>query len=124
MTSSSSSRSTFLSFSESASFLARSLVLALVGASLSLGLQADELAPEAQETIEYQYAEAAQVVVNINQADAQKLADVLVGVGPARAQAIIDYREQHGPFTTLEQLMNVTGIGPATLERNRALLAL
>lgn len=57
-------------------------------------------------------------VVNINTADAQTLSRVLVNVGPAKAQAIIDYREQNGPFKSVEELANVRGIGLATVERN------
>lgn len=58
--------------------------------------------------------------VNINQADAATLAQVLVGIGDKKAQAIIDYRNTHGAFTTIEQLDNVKGIGAATIEKNRA----
>lgn len=62
---------------------------------------------------------AAAQTVNINQADADQLARVLVGVGSQKAEAIIAYRTEHGPFSSLEQLLEVNGIGPATLERNR-----
>lgn len=58
--------------------------------------------------------------VDINEADAATLDRVLVGVGPSRAEAIVRYRDQHGPFESLEDLDQVRGIGPATLERNRA----
>lgn len=58
--------------------------------------------------------------VNINQADAATLAQVLVGIGDKKAQAIIEYRQTHGAFTTIEQLDNVKGIGAATIEKNRA----
>lgn len=57
--------------------------------------------------------------VNINTADAETLALALEGVGMTRAQDIIIYREQNGDFETVEQLQEVSGIGPATLERNR-----
>lgn len=57
--------------------------------------------------------------VNINQADADQLARVLVGVGSQKAEAIVAYRTENGPFSSLEQLLEVNGIGPATLERNR-----
>ncbi len=57
--------------------------------------------------------------VNINQADAAVLSTELNGIGEKKAQAIIDYRTQHGPFTTLEDLQNVKGIGDQTIEKNR-----
>lgn len=56
--------------------------------------------------------------VNINEADANELAENLTGVGPKKAQAIIEYRESNGPFYTPEELENVKGIGPKTLEKN------
>lgn len=55
-------------------------------------------------------------VVNINRATAEEL-DALPGIGPAKARAIIEYRETYGPFETLEELMEVKGIGPKTFER-------
>lgn len=57
--------------------------------------------------------------VDINSADAQTLAVAISGVGQARAEAIVAYREQHGPFQSVDELMQVSGVGPATLERNR-----
>ena len=60
----------------------------------------------------------AEAVVNINTAD-ETLLDTIPEVGPATAQAIIEYRTQIGSFTSVEQLIEVTGIGPATLEAMR-----
>lgn len=57
--------------------------------------------------------------VNINTATAEQLAEALNGVGQARAEAIVAYREEHGPFMHIDELVNVTGIGLATLDRNR-----
>ena len=57
--------------------------------------------------------------ININQADASVLDLALDGIGAAKAQAIVEYRELHGPFESIEDLANVKGIGPGTLERNR-----
>ncbi|CAM2894996.1 ComEA family DNA-binding protein [Corynebacterium falsenii] len=53
--------------------------------------------------------------VSINTADA-RLLESLPGVGPATAQAIVAHRDSHGPFTSVEQLMEVKGIGPAKFE--------
>jgi competence protein ComEA len=50
--------------------------------------------------------------ININSADIALL-DELPGVGPATAQAIVTYRDQHGPFASVKGLEDVPGIGPA-----------
>ena len=60
--------------------------------------------------------------VSINQADAEQLASMLKGVGLKKAESIVRYREQNGPFTQIEQLQEVPGIGPALFEKNRARL--
>lgn len=57
--------------------------------------------------------------VDVNQADAATIAKALDGIGMSKAEAIVAYRNEHGPFTSAEQLGKVKGIGPATLERNR-----
>lgn len=58
-------------------------------------------------------------VINLNSATAAEL-EVLDGIGPARAQAIIDYRQRNGPFKAVDDLLKVSGIGPVTLERLRS----
>lgn len=60
--------------------------------------------------------------VDINTADAGTLSSALSGVGEARAQAIVDYRKQHGPFKRADDLKQVRGIGDHLLELNRAVL--
>ena len=57
--------------------------------------------------------------VDLNKADAATLAKELTGVGDAKAQAIVAYREQHGPFTSVDDLAMVDGIGEKTLAANR-----
>ncbi|MBB1088118.1 ComEA family DNA-binding protein [Lysobacter sp. SG-8] len=57
--------------------------------------------------------------VDINTADAQTLDRVLTNVGPAKAAAIIAYRDAHGPFRSAEELVLVRGIGLKTVEKNR-----
>jgi competence protein ComEA len=59
---------------------------------------------------------AADGIVNINDADETAL-ESLPGVGPATAQAIIDYRTQHGKFRSVDDLLNVRGIGPSKLSQ-------
>jgi competence protein ComEA len=58
--------------------------------------------------------------VNINTADAKTLAKELVGVGAAKAEAIVKYRADKGPFKSPDELKKVEGIGEATIERNKA----
>jgi len=60
-------------------------------------------------------------LISLSAADAATL-DQLPGIGPATAAAIISYREEHGPFGTVEELQKVPGIGPATLARIRDLV--
>jgi len=62
--------------------------------------------------------------ININAATAIELAEALNGVGDVRATAIIALREQLGGFTSLEQLLDVKGIGDATLSRIRSIIVL
>lgn len=57
--------------------------------------------------------------VNINTATKEEL-DALPGIGPAKAQAIVDHRKQNGPFRTIDDLKNVKGIGAKRLEKMRA----
>ncbi|UUM31377.1 ComEA family DNA-binding protein [Vibrio japonicus] len=63
--------------------------------------------------------EGIEITVNVNQASAQELADLLSGVGLKKAEAIVEYREEHGNFKSVDALVNVKGIGEALLERNR-----
>ena len=62
--------------------------------------------------------------VNINTADAATIDRVLLNVGPAKAQAIVDYRKSNGAFRSAEQLAMVKGIGLKTVEKNRDRIAL
>ena len=60
--------------------------------------------------------------VNINSADAATIAAGLNGVGEAKADAIVAYRTEHGPFKSADQLAEVKGIGLKTDEMNRDLI--
>ena len=59
------------------------------------------------------------VQVDINTADAVTLARELSDVGLVKAEAIVAYRNAHGPFATLDDLAKVKGIGPRVIEENR-----
>lgn len=60
-------------------------------------------------------------LININTASLEEL-DSLPGIGPTTAQRIIDYRTENGPFTTIDQIMDVSGIGPATYDEIKNLI--
>jgi competence protein ComEA len=60
--------------------------------------------------------------VDINSADASTLAKELNGVGPARAQAIVTYRTEHGPFKSVDDLRLVKNLPQKVIDANRDLL--
>jgi competence protein ComEA len=105
-------RSVYLVWRKGIPGITLAFVLALAGSMLALAANAaDDTQNQAVVQVDNR--------VNINTADAETLALALDGVGMSRAQDIIAYREQHGEFTEVDQLIRVRGIGPATLERNR-----
>lgn len=57
--------------------------------------------------------------VDINTASAEQLAEALDGVGPAKSEAIVAYREENGDFEHIDELVNVRGIGLRTVDQNR-----
>jgi comEA protein len=77
--------------------------------TISTQRQAAEVTPEPPEP---------EGPVDINAAGLDEL-QRLTGIGPALAQRIIDYRGEHGPFRSVEDLLEVKGIGEATLEKFR-----
>jgi len=62
-------------------------------------------------------------LVNINTASQQEL-DTLAGIGPALAQRIIAYRTAKGPFTKIEDIQNVSGIGAVTFEKIKDMITI
>jgi len=62
--------------------------------------------------------------VSINTASAEELARAMNGVGLKKAQAIVSYREEYGPFKTVEDLKQVPGMGNSLVERNLSILTL
>jgi len=67
---------------------------------------------------------AEQAAVSINEADAQSLAAGLKGVGLAKAEAIVEYRDKNGPFKSVDELSLVKGIGWKIVEANREKIVL
>ena len=89
---------------------------------------AEQAQPQPQVQVQQQTAsQTTQQVVsdklNINTASASEIQKALIGIGAKKAEAIVQYREKHGNFTMAEQLLEVQGIGKATLEKNRDRIA-
>lgn len=82
-----------------------------------------ELADEGNPTLEnlQSHEEEVQSLVDINNATQVEL-ERLPGIGPTKAEAILQYRQENGPFKEVEQLLDISGIGPATLERLKSLI--
>ncbi len=57
--------------------------------------------------------------ININTADKETLMTSIKGVGEKRAEAIIDYRQQNGPFQSVDDLAKISGIGQTIVDDNR-----
>ncbi|WP_409420397.1 helix-hairpin-helix domain-containing protein [Pseudaeromonas sp. ZJS20] len=76
-----------------------------------------------QTTAAAQNMETAALKININQADEAQLMSIK-GIGPKRAEAIIAYRSEHGPFTTVDQLAEIKGISPEFVQSHSGELTL
>ena len=61
--------------------------------------------------------------ININSATAKEIAKALPGIGLKKAQAIVDYRLQHGDFANVEELLKIKGIGKKSLEAARPMIS-
>jgi competence protein ComEA len=96
--------------------LAALVLVALTGSPTALAEQQKPAAVAADKS--------AATTVNINSADAQTLAAKLKGVGETRAAEIVRHRETYGPFASAEELTEVKGIGPSTLDMNRDVITL
>lgn len=93
--------------------LAVTAIFAIVAAALWLTAPG-HTGPGYRVTVERGASEQGEKI-DVNAADADTLT-LLPGIGPVLGQRIVDYRETHGPYTAPEQLLQVQGIGPKTLE--------
>lgn len=66
---------------------------------------------------------AAGDTIDINTATAEEFAAAMTGVGHKKARAIVAYRDENGPFASVDDLVKVRGIGTATIESNRERLS-
>lgn len=99
--------------------LFRSMLFALL-ASVSVLANAAPVAPTSSAMVQA----SASGKVNLNQADANTLQQELSGIGAAKALAIVAHREQHGVFTSVDELLEVKGIGKSLVDKNRDKLTL
>jgi len=65
------------------------------------------------------HAKTEETRININAASSALMAATLIGIGPTKATAIVRYREKHGAFKVVDDLVNVKGIGEKTLDKIR-----
>lgn len=101
----------------------KSFISATIFALLA-GVSVGSYAAKAEPVDSAKVAVAQAATINLNSADAETLTRELKGIGATKAKAIIAYREAHGPFASVDELLEVKGIGAATLEKNRAKLSL
>ncbi|ANJ57469.1 ComEA family DNA-binding protein [Pseudomonas silesiensis] len=98
-----------------------SLVFALLTSASIAAVAAPAVKPEAGNAPQVQQMSAATPSgkVDLNKADASTLQSELSGIGEAKAQAIVAYRESNGAFSSVDELLEVKGIGKALLDKNR-----
>jgi competence protein ComEA len=106
-------------------FMRKGYIYSLIFAFLTSASVAAIAAPAAKpltmaapQTVE-QPATTQSAKVDLNGADAATLQRELSGVGKGKAEAIVAYRDSNGPFASVEELLEVKGIGKAILDRNR-----
>ncbi len=97
-------------------FIIRSLMAVVISATSVLTVAAETKATPTAQIV----ASIEQPVVNLNTADSETLARELNGVGTTKARAIVEYREANGAFASVDELLEVKGIGMAILEKNRS----
>ena len=94
-------------------FGSMALVIGLMLATMQVSLAEESVTSDLEQVSEFTFNS-----VNINTAEAEVIAELITGVGPQKAQAIVNYREKFGEFKSIEDLRSVKGIGPGILEKN------
>lgn len=93
-----------------AGFVSMALVVSLMLGGMEMSFASE---PESDPVSEFTLNS-----VNINTAEAEVIAELITGVGPQKARAIVDYREANGAFENIDDLRSVKGIGPGIIEKN------
>jgi competence protein ComEA len=97
-------------------------LLGLANLSMAAETPAPAKSPQTKEsTIAANQSATSAGKINLNTASSSELS-LLKGIGSIKAEAIVRFREEHGPFTRIDDLTAVKGIGQATLEKNRMLV--
>lgn len=104
--------------------MSKALIAAAVFAVLTSLSMVGHAATTQSQAAPVAVASVTQAPVNLNTADAATLTRELKGIGATKAKAIVDYRDEHGPFSSVDELLEVKGIGSATLEKIRGQLSL
>jgi competence protein ComEA len=94
-----------------------SLLFAVL-ATLSVTAQAAPAASEPAKAPVAVVQQAPMERINLNTADAETLRRELSGIGATKAEAIVAHRDTHGAFTTVDEILEVNGIGKSLLDRN------
>ena len=92
--------------------------LLIIVLSLTTSLALSSLTQAAEKSSDSS-VQIATLMVNLNTATAEEIADVLTGVGLKKATVIVAHRDENGPFKSIDQILDVKGIGPSTLKKNR-----
>ena len=105
-------------------FVLLALTIAFLGALFWASRQERAAVPKGEYSVVAQRSAPAETIapekrpVDVNTATAEELEE-LMGIGPVLAQAIVEYRSEHGPFESIDELLEVSGIGEAKLDNIR-----
>ncbi|MDA8484203.1 helix-hairpin-helix domain-containing protein [Pseudomonas resinovorans] len=100
-------------------FRIRIAPLFLVLCSLCFGYSQVAVAAKNDPAVAVASASADSSKLNINTADEAALQEHMIGIGATKARAIVQYREENGAFSSVDDLLEVRGIGVKTLEKSR-----
>ncbi|MBV1869333.1 MAG: helix-hairpin-helix domain-containing protein [Gammaproteobacteria bacterium] len=68
------------------------------------------------------FSEKEVISFHINSASAEMISDLMFGIGPKKARAIVEYRKLNGPFVNMDALLSVKGVGQVIISKNRKII--